>query len=178
MRKKIILLVLTLISIFNISAEDNSSSLFIGIDLGYLDPLFNDTFYNQIVPRINVVPGLDLDLALNLVIPKDTSYESTSFGSILNLDYRPFNNGLFFSFSIFDIAYVFGNDAPLNRLNFLNQLGFGYSFYIHRFVVEPALIFINPNGVYDETVSELSNSLGGYPFLRFQFLLSYKICDF
>ncbi|MBK5200636.1 MAG: hypothetical protein JJE21_03785 [Spirochaetaceae bacterium] len=178
MRKKIAVLLITLISIFSISAEEKSSSLFIGLDLGYLDPFVNNTIYNQIVPRINVVPGLDLELDLNLVIPKDSSYDSISFGSTLNLDYSPFNNGLFFSFSLFDIAYVFGNDAPLNRLNFLNQLGFGYTFYINRFALEPALIFINPNGVYDETVSELSNSLGGYPFLRFQFLLSYKICDF
>lgn len=177
MRKKIAILFIAVISLFSISAKENYSSLFISLDLGYLDPLFDKTIYNQIVPRINVVPNLDLDINLNLVIPLDKRYDSLSFGTILNLIYRPFYNGLFFSFSLFDIAYVFGNDAPLDRLNFLNQLGLGYKFYIDRFYLEPALIFINPNGVYDATVSELSNSLGGFPFIRFQFLVGYKICD-
>jgi len=178
MRKKIAIILISSISLFSISAEDNSSSLYLGVDLGYLDPIFNGTIYNQIVPKINVVEGLDLDLAINLVIPKDKTYDSLSLGSVLNLNYYPFDNGLFFSFSLFDIAYVFGNDAPLDRLNFLNQLGLGYSIYKGRFSFEPSLVFINPNGVYDETVAELSNSLGTYPFIRFQFLLSYKICDF
>jgi hypothetical protein len=175
MKRLLLTLLLCLAVILNLSADDDRSSIYLGLDLGYLDPLFSGTVYNQVSVKLDVAPGLEFSLPINYVLPFKDNYDSSSLGCALNLDYHPFENGLFFSFSLFDIAYVFGSDAPYTRLNYLNQMGLGYSFVFNKFLFEPALIFINPNGVYDVTINQLKESLGGYPTIRCQLMISYRL---
>jgi hypothetical protein len=175
--KKIIAVFLILLISSSAFCDDDVSSIYFGLDLGYLDPLLNKTVYNQIETKMSVAPGLEFSIPVNYVIPTEKNKDATSLGAALNLNYRPFENGLFFSFSMFDISYVFGSDAPSTRLNYLNQMGLGYTFGVKKFQIEPAIIFINPNGVYDVTINQLKESLGGYPTIRLQFIVSYRIFE-
>lgn len=175
MKRILLILLLCSVVLLNLSATDDKSSIYIGIDLGYLDPLFSSTVYNQVSVKLNVSPGLEFSFPINYVIPLKDNYDSSSLGCALNMDYYPFENGLFFSFSLFDLAYVFGSDAPYTRLKYLNQIGLGYSFYISKFLIEPTIIFINPNGIYDLTISQLKNALGGYPSIRCQLMVGYRL---
>jgi hypothetical protein len=175
--KKFILLLLFCIAITPNLFADDKSSIYLGVDLGYLDPIFSSTIYNQVGFKLDVAPGLEFSVPINYVLPLKDNFDSSSLGCALNLDYHPFENGLLFSFSLFDLAYVFGSDAPPCRLNYLNQIGIGYSFPINKFLFEPTILFINPNGVYDVTINQLKDSLGGYPTIRCQFIVSYKIFE-
>jgi hypothetical protein len=175
MKRLLLILLICIAVIPNLSAENDKSSIYLGLDLGYLDPLLSSTLYNQVSVKFDIAPGLEFSFPINYVIPLKDNYDSSSLGCALNLDYHPFENGLFFSFSLFDVTYVFGSDAPSTRLNYLNQMGLGYSFIFKKFLIEPSFIFINPNGVYDVTINQLKNALGGYPTIRFQFIVGYRL---
>lgn len=177
MKKMIILLILCFTISSTLYADEDGSSIYVGLDLGYLDPFFSNTIYNQINIKLIAAPDLEFSLPINYTIPIKDNYDSSSLGCALNLDYHPFENGLFFSFSLFDVVYVFGSDAPTTRLNYINQMVLGYSIQIGKFLFEPGIAFINPNGVYDVTINQLKDSLGGYPTIRCQLMISYKIFE-
>lgn len=175
MKKKILLFIMIFV-LFDLSASDYSK-FYMGLDLAYLDPFYSNIFYNQIDTQFHIASDLDISIPINLIIPKDKAYDCFAFGGSINLNYRPFKKSLFLSFSMIEVEYFFNSDAPQERLQYLNHIALGYSFFLNEnFIIEPSFIFFNPSGVYD--LSIFKDSLGGFSPIRFSLIVNYKIFEF
>jgi hypothetical protein len=93
--------------------------------------------------------------------------------------YRPIFNGIFVSFSLVKIEYLTGYDAPLENIQYLNKLSFGYTYKINEnWFVEPSVSFFNLNGMYEDSILILKDSFGDFPSVRASLLIGYKIFNF
>lgn len=176
MKKVVFLFLFFVLSICNVYANDESSSIDIAIDVSYLDPLINNIIYNEITPSIKISSDLSIRLPINFIIPREKNLDLIGIGTSIDVLYRPFFNNLFISFSMIKVEWLLGLDAPFENINYLNKLSFGYTFYIKdKLFIEPSISFFNLNGIYEESITILKNNLVGFPTTRFSLLVGYQL---
>jgi len=177
--KRVVFLFLLSVSIFSkLYSIDDVSSIDLAIDLSYIDPFIDNVIYNEITPSINIYDDLSIRLPINFIIPTDNNLDILGIGYSIDVLYRPFFNNIYISFSLIKVEHLFGLDAPYENLQYLNKLSLGYSyFYNDKIFIEPAISFINLNGIYDESISTLKDSFEGFPTTRFSLIVGYRIIN-
>lgn len=66
------------------------------------------------------------------------------------LDYHPFKGNLYLSVSLVQMGIFTGFDKPEERILYLNEVGFGYTWHItKRLSFEPRLVICDPSGVFE-----------------------------
>lgn len=177
--KKIALLFLLIIISTNLFADDESSSLDVALDVAYLDPFIDHIVYNELTLNLNVDSDISLRIPINIIFPLSNTSDLIGIGGSIDVLYRPIFNGIFVSFSLVKIEYLTGYDAPLENIQYLNKLSFGYTYKINEnWFVEPSVSFFNLNGMYEDSILILKDSFGDFPSVRASLLIGYKIFNF
>ncbi len=178
MKRVVFLCIIYLVPI-NLFAVTNKSSLDLSLDLAYIDPFIDDILYNEVTFNLKVEDDFSLRIPLNFVIPLDKETDVKGVGGSIDILYRPLFNGIFVSFSLVKIEYLFGIDAPLDNLQYLSRLSFGYTYGINEnLYIEPSVSFFNLNGIYEESLDILKDSFNSFPSLRASLCIGYKIINF
>jgi hypothetical protein len=178
MKRVVFLCIIFSLSI-NLFANSDKSSLDLSLDLAYIDPFIDDVLYNEMTLNLNIEEDFSLRIPINLVIPLDGNIDVKGVGGSIDVLYRPLFNGIFISFSLVKIEYLFGIDSPLENLQYLSKLSFGYTYAIDETLyIEPAVSFFNLNGIYEESLDILKDSFGSFPSLRASLCIGYKVIDF
>lgn len=177
--KKIALLFLLIIISTNLFADDEPSSLDVALDVAYLDPFIDHIVYNELTLNLNVDSDISLRIPINIIFPLSNTSDLIGIGGSIDVLYRPIFNGIFVSFSLVKIEYLTGYDAPLENIQYLNKLSFGYTYKINEnWFVEPSVSFFNLNGMYEDSILILKDSFGDFPSVRASLLIGYKIFNF
>ncbi|MCY1151121.1 MAG: hypothetical protein PQJ49_01690 [Sphaerochaetaceae bacterium] len=177
--KRVVFLCLIILIHFNLFASDDKSSLDLSLDLAYIDPFIDDILYNELTLNLDIEEDFSLRIPVNFVIPLDGNTDVKGIGGSIDVLYRPLFNGVFVSFSLVKIEYLFGVDAPLENLQYLSKLSFGFTYDIaESLYIEPSVSFFNLNGIYEESLDILKDSFNSFPSLRASLCIGYKIIDF
>ncbi len=177
MKRIVFLCFLVLLSIGGFASE-NKSSLDVAIDMCYIDPFKDNVVYNELTLGLNIDEDLSLRIPINLVIPTTSNIDLVGLGGSIDVLYRPLFNGIFISFSLVKIQYLFGYDAPLDNIQYLNKVSFGYTFNVFdSWFIEPSILFFNLNGMYEDSLLLLRESFNGFPSVRGSLLVGYKLCE-
>ena len=177
--KKIAFLFLLIIISTNLFASEEPSSLDVALDVSYIDPFIDHIVYNELTLNLNVDSDLSLRVPINIIFPLSKESDLIAIGGSIDVLYRPIFNGIFISFSLVKIEYLTGYDAPLENIQYLNKLTFGYTYQLNdRWFIEPAVSFFNLNGMYEDSILILKDSFKDFPSVRASILIGYKLFNF
>jgi len=167
-----------LLSTRGVSAAERGK-IGIGVDVAYLDPQISSLMYNQVSTTISLSSEFSLRLPLTYVIGNSET-DVTMLGGGVALDYQPFAIPLFVSLSMVHCGYLFGSDAPLERLQYLDEFSLGYRWHPKKgkFFIEPSITFFDPSGVYSTEYEALKESFQKFPDIRLSVLIGYEFFSF
>ncbi|MCH3918582.1 MAG: hypothetical protein LKE40_14205 [Spirochaetia bacterium] len=159
-------------------AESRMAHFSIAADVAYTDPFISKLVYNHVCATVNLDKNFSLRVPLVYAISLDDR-DVSLLSSGVQLDYYPFQLPLFISLSMVDVAYLFGIDAPLERLQYLDEVAIGYHWDISDgFFVEPAVVLFDPSGVYADAYEAVTESFGDFPKIRFELHIGFNLFDF
>jgi hypothetical protein len=77
-------------------------------------------------------------------------------------------------------GYLFGSDASLERLQYLDEFSLGYRWHPKKgkFFIEPSITLFDPSGVYSTEYEALKESFQKFPDLRLSVLIGYEFFSF
>jgi len=136
------------------------------LDAGAADALWASHVYLHGGLGMALVPGVTVEIPLTLVLDR-TSGGEMLFDFSVDLKYHPWRQGPFVGVSLAQMCMFVGAYPPEERTHFLNGISFGYTWYIlPRFYVEPALIFRDPSGSFNDSCAYIHGLVPGFGKFR------------
>ncbi len=173
MRKLVLMLVIAW-SMAPITAQQQVVR--ITTDLSALSSLFGQTISTRTECSLELSDEFGFRVPVSLFFEREVG-DTVLLQTGLLLEYRPFHNRLFLTVSLLQ-AGVLLRDAYQEedtRLHFINELAVGWT-YKHKsgFVLEPQLIFSDPNGIYADAYQQLGNRFSNFPMTRGSLLVGWS----
>lgn len=173
MRKLVLMLVIAW-SMAPITAQQHVVR--VTTDLSALSSLFGQTISSRTECTVELNDEFGFRVPVSLFFERGLG-DTVLLHSGLLLEYRPFRNRLFLTVSLLQ-AGVLLRDAyqeEETKLHFLNELAVGWT-YKHKsgFVIEPQLIFSDPNGIYADAYQQLGNRFTNFPMTRGSLLVGWS----
>lgn len=146
---KRILLALAIVLVLSSLSAEGESSLSLGFDLRVLDAIFLPTLQGSAGVKLRLNDEFALRIPLSLT--SDLLYNEVQLWEFgVFLDYHPFKGNLYLSVSLVQMGIFTGFDKPEERILYLNEVGFGYTWHItKRLSFEPRLVICDPSGVFE-----------------------------
>ncbi len=171
---KKVILTLALALLLNPVWAEGGSSLSLGFDLRGLEALFLPTVQAEAEMKLNINP--EFSLRLPVFFACDLLYSDIQLWQFgLLLDYHPFRNSLYLSFSLLQVGIFSGFDKPEENVLFLNEVAFGFTWHItKRLYLEPRLVIYDPSGVFESEYELLKRTFPDRSQFRISFLFGWE----
>lgn len=172
--KKFLLAIVLALLLSPVWAEDESC-LSLAFDLRALDALFLPTLQAQAEVKMNINTEFSLRLPVTLTSElRQNDIRFWEFG--LFLDYHPFRTPLYLSVSLMQMGMFSGFDKPESSILYLNEVAFGYTWYIsNTLYIEPRLVITDPSGVFESAYELLMLTFPDRSKFRIFFLFGWEV---
>ncbi len=172
--KRSISIVLMLLVCMNLLAEEGSTQVRIGLfsDLSVIDTLWTDHWYLHGGIRLGFEDSLVLELPLTFVSGVD-GHQLLDTGLLCK--YYPFDSRFWLGATLFQGITLLGDERPNDWYLYLQEFSSGYTIPITEgLYLEPSINLRDPNGIFHDSLSSVSEYLPGYSRLRFCLNLGWR----
>ena len=153
---------------------EGSQKVQIGLfsDLSIVDTLWSDHWYLHGGLRLDFEDSVILELPLTYVSGLD-GHQLLDTGLLCK--YYPLGKGFWLGATLFQGVTLIGEDRPDDWYLYLQEFSSGYTIPItDSLYLEPSLNIRDPNGVFHDSLSSVSEYLPGYSRLRFCLNLGWR----
>ncbi|MGI6439740.1 MAG: hypothetical protein ACOX0W_05665 [Sphaerochaetaceae bacterium] len=175
--KKIVVCLLLSLSLSYLYSSD-TVSLITTLDTTVVDALWRKHVALTASAEIRSSMGLGLKTPITVVIDRSGGSEALIETS-LKLVTLPWTKGPFISLTLAHVAFFIGQTAPEERLHFLSEVEFGYSWeFLPSWFVEPSLVYRDPSHSYPDSFSYINSFIPTYSRLRLSLAIGYRCLSF
>ncbi|MFA6890623.1 MAG: hypothetical protein WCQ66_00910 [Sphaerochaetaceae bacterium] len=151
-----------------------AASAWTALDVMAVDALWSGQCTIRMEAGVRMADGFGLRIPFSC-IRRLGSYDVTFLGGGVHLEYRPFENGLFVSFGVFEGGWFLGADRPQESGCLLNEMAFGYTWrFPSHWFVEPTIRIRDPSGVFATEQNRMEEAFGSYPMVRLSVLVGWE----
>lgn len=175
--KKLLSVMALVLTLSSVGASEGSS-LSLSLDLRALDALVVSTLQAKAEVKLHL--NDEFTLRIPLALTSDLLYNDVrlwEFG--LLFDYHPFKGGLYLSVSLLQMGVFRGFDKPEESILYLNEVAFGYTWYMTKnFYLEPRLTICDPSGVFESEYALVMASFADRSTFRISLLFGWEFLAF